>query len=395
MSRCVSCFAPLPPLPFSFRCPDAACRPEPDPVAAAYQGVPVVVSRTIEIRPAEGVKSAPPAPACSTCRRQMIEVCPTCHYEVPGGAWRTASVTAVALAGPRSTGKSVYMAVAVKELARLALALGGVARPASAATDRIYAEKYEAHLFHERRLPGATPVSQTEGAHQREPMVWHLGQIAGRARYVVFRDVAGEELENQAKDNPSHLRFFGHADLIVHMYDPFALDEVRNLLHGRVSASGLADRPQPPASVLHTVMQTIASVGGRPHYALTMSKVDTLWQLRDIPGTSWAPVMGNLGAAMLRDSSVTQFATIEGGRLRFAPHDGEILSAEVRSMLLRLNAKELVSGLEQPTGVAIPARYFAVSALGEAPEADRPHPRGISPFRVLDPLLWVLRETWS
>ena len=42
------------------------------------------------------------------------------------------------------------------------------------------------------------------------------------------------------------------------------------------------------------------------------------------------------------------------------------------------------------TGHRYEHRFFAVSALGASPEGEKLSDRGISPFRVTDPVRWVL-----
>lgn len=78
-------------------------------------------------------------------------------------------------------------------------------------------------------------------------------------------------------------------------------------------------------------------------------------------------------------------------RTMYDDADGALLSAEVRSMLMDLGAKELVNQLERPSsGSPIDHRFFALSALGASSENKQVNPRGIAPFRVLDPIKWLL-----
>ena len=58
-----------------------------------------------------------------------------------------------------------------------------------------------------------------------------------------------------------------------------------------------------------------------------------------------------------------------------------------------LNGTSIVNMVENPaTKVVLPHRFFATSALGAAADGELLPDHGITPFRVLDPLLWILNE---
>ena len=73
--------------------------------------------------------------------------------------------------------------------------------------------------------------------------------------------------------------------------------------------------------------------------------------------------------------------------------DSRFLDAEVRSLFDRINEESVTLVADQAAvgGRIAAVRHFAVSAVGESPRhADQLTQRGISPFRVLDPILWGL-----
>jgi hypothetical protein len=114
--------------------------------------------------------------------------------------------------------------------------------------------------------------------------------------------------------------------------------------------------------------------------AVILSKFDALRALGDVEGSAWRQVMSNAGAAFMRDSPETR---------EYDETDGQLLHAEVRSLLQRLDGS-IVTGVENPSsGIRLDHRYFVTSALGQPPQGDRLNPRGIAPFRCVDPLRWV------
>jgi hypothetical protein len=104
--------------------------------------------------------------------------------------------------------------------------------------------------------------------------------------------------------------------------------------------------------------------------------------LSDVQDAQWRRIMANPGAAFSRDPGIRQ--------LTYDRADGDLLHEEVRSLLHLLNAKKFVNALAPRQGAARDFRFFTVSALGEATHGEKLHPRGIAPFRCLDPLRWVL-----
>lgn len=94
-------------------------------------------------------------------------------------------------------------------------------------------------------------------------------------------------------------------------------------------------------------------------------------------------VMSNTGSSLRRALKPSEKALLGEDRM--------LVHHEVRSLLMLLHATELVQLVEHDADVAA-YRYFALSALGHPPDASGLSVHGISPYRVLDPLLWVLSE---
>ena len=282
------------------------------------------------------------------------------------------------MAGARATGKSFYIAVAVRQLELLLLKLRQSMDFANESTRRNYTDNYEKPLLVERGIIPATPSAITEGAYQRDPLIISIGGTAGQRRYLVLRDVAGEDLETESSDI-RHLQFFRHADTVVFMFDPKRVNQVQELLRGIEPEEDRTGGD--PRTVLSNVLRTIGD--GDPHIAVVLAKFDTMHKLRKVHNSEWSRVMSNAGAAALRDPGLSSSY--------YDDADGGLLDAEVRSMLQRLDAESFMVALEHPPrGKPFVHRFFAVSVLGESISGGRVHSRGIAPFRCLDPLRWAL-----
>lgn len=309
-----------------------------------------------------------------------MEVCPRCHHVLPVGI-REFTVTCVAMAGARSTGKSLYVAVLIKQLEQLAERMNQTFGPLDESTRRTFADVYESPLYEERGMMQGTPPSNTLNAYQREPLIFNLGISSGRRHLLVLRDVAGEDLEAAGVES-RRLEFFAHADGVFFMFDPLRVQEVRDQLQGLLPEQ--ARLGGDPKVVLGNVLALVGA--GSPKVAVILSKFDAMQALRSVQGTEWSAIMSNPGAAFLRDSP--------GGARAYDDADGELLHEEVRSLLYKLDATTMITAVENPiTGRQLTHRFFAVSALGDSPNGEQLHRRGIAPFRTLDPLRWLLSGT--
>ena len=378
MTKCPRCFSVLTPHRYLWMMPPRAGGPRYlDEVGSAFLGAPAECGPFYKWDRLPGDHRPPPPPtdASRALKGPVVEVCPVCHYQLPDG-WRVGHATCIAMAGARATGKSLYIAVLVKQLELLCENLGVSMEPATRATATAYSTHYETPLFAHRGLIPPTPTVHTQASLQREPLIFSIGVWQGVRRYLVLRDVAGEDMETGDLSAPP-FRFFANADAVFFMFDPLRVkairDQLQDLLPAQIFSGG------DPRTVLNNVMLAIG--GGQPRLAVILSKFDALRVLRDVEGSEWSLIMSNAGAAYLRDTSDAQHYDEAGGRL---------LHEEVRSLLTRLNAASMVAAVENPsTGTRLVYRYFVLSSLGQPPSGNRLHARGIAPFRCADPVRWI------
>lgn len=380
MTRCPLCFTPLPPDHVTWMATEGETTP--DKIATRYYGAPVETRRTVEPAQAEDGPATAMAlsreDAATQLESPVIEICPRCHYPIPDG-WREAGTTCIAMAGARDTGKTIYVAVLVKSLQLFGERIGCVVEP----NDRRSAEAYrvyEQKLYQERQMLPPTAGRETDGASvHRDPLIFRLGRWGDRKQFLVIRDVAGEDLHNQDNIGQTWTEFFGNADGVIYMFDPLKVPSVAAQLRDLIP-------PQEHHEVAPgTVLQTVLSMIGRrdPKLAVVLSKFDALHELRNVSGSEWGAIMSNPGAGFSRDPSLL--------RQPYDNDDGRLIDAEVRSLMSKLGAKAFVDAVDAPhTGARLTARFFAVSALGALPSGTEVHEGGISPFRCLDPVRWIL-----
>jgi hypothetical protein len=328
----------------------------------------------------------PPPCRCPNCFQVLagpgpIEKCPRCSTAVPVG-WQRGGTTCIVLAGARYTGKSIFIGVMIKQLEQFAAQVGMDVAPATRSTRLMFEEHYARPLYARRGVLSATRPVASDDAYQRDPLAFTLTAPSGHTHHLVVRDVAGEDLEHLDDARAGALGFFREADFVFFLFDPLQVEAIRTKLRDFIPAQKVGAKP---LDILNTVLDLTGH--GTPRIGVILSKFDAVQALRQVQGAGeWGLIMRNPGAAFFRDRGPTALTD---------PHDGELLHEEVRSLLLKLDAATFVAAVERRAGGGRSGghRFFAVSALGEAPDGEDLSKRGIAPFRCLDPLRWALAGT--
>jgi len=313
----------------------------------------------------------------------MADACPVCRFVLPS-QWGDGDVTCIVMSGARATGKSLYIAMGIDKLERLLLAhANSQLQPLSPEIEKLFHVNYQKPL-EERGVLDSTPEAARPGAYQRQPLIFDLGSVKGKRQFLVLRDVAGEDMQNLPAQR-ANFSFFGRADAVLFLFDPLAVPDVRANLAGIIPLPD--DEGHDPVRVMGNVLTLVREgAGGQkpPPVGVIVSKFDALEEFRDLQNKpQWSELMSHRGAAFARDPS--------GRSLSYDKADGDLLSAEIRSLILKLGGAGIVAMLENPADRRpVECRFFAVSVLGHAPRGKKLDGRGIAPFRAVDPLKWAL-----
>jgi Double-GTPase 2 len=353
------------------------CATEPDPVLRERTGFEG------ELPPAFAADGRQDAATCPACRGETnIRICPVCHSRLPVHFGKVGSRLIVPV-GAKEAGKTVFMTVLVHELMhqtgeRFNAAITG----ADDATRQRFSAEFERPLYRDATL---LPPTTAAGAHNRAPLVFRfttegrrpLNGRRGEPRRTLlsFFDTAGEDLRSQ-QSIEQNVRYLSAADGILLLLDPLQMRGARELAAPgtRLPTPGRPD--DEPVTVLENITDLLlASEGKKPNkriskpLAIVFTKMDAL--LHDLKETS--PL------------------------LRPASHDGyfdERDSQEVHAEIQRLLARWEGTRIDQIAQLHYRSyRFFGVSALGETPTRDnRVAARGIRPYRVASPVLWMLAQ---
>jgi hypothetical protein len=347
-----------------------ACEPQRDEVLEKQMGQSANLLPPV-FRPEKHTDEA----TCPWCQqRTRIQVCPNCHSRLPA-SFMSVEGRLIALAGPSLAGKTAFMTVLLHELRHGAgERLSAWATGADDTTNERFAREYESPLYRRSLL---FPRTTTSARDQIAPLVFRLTMnqrtlLRRRPQELLlsFADGAGEDLVSPMKVGLM-TRYLAAADGVVALVDPLQLPAVRAQLASTIALPPLLS-PDQLSAFARTTELLQAGFGGaavdKP-VAVVLTKVDALWSL--LPPDSVLRI----------PREVSPF---------FDATDSMAVQREVTSLLADWGAGEIVRLAHEHYRHS---RFFAVSSLGGQPtDTNRVPVRGVFPYRITDPFLWLLSE---
>jgi Double-GTPase 2 len=319
--------------------------------------------------------------ACPDCGGvSTYRVCPVCHSQLPAQFGMVGS-RMIGMAGAKDSGKTVYMTVLLHELRnRIGAQFGAALMGADDETQRRFASEYEDELYDRGHMFPSTPRA-TANDGRVDPLVFRFTAAPGGLRgakpqqsLMSFFDTAGEDFESQESVDVN-TRYLACADGILLLLDPLQMKGARDLAAPGTPLPGTGPLYQSPETILTRVTDQLLKQnrGGRERIdkpiAIVFTKLDTLWHT-------------------FPDGSPLRAYPSQKGM--FDDGDSRDVHEETRHQLHRWEGGQidLILRNHYPRH-----RFFGVSALGRPPTADNDvAASGIQPYRVADPLLWLLSE---
>lgn len=279
----------------------------------------------------------------------------------------------LAIAGARSSGKTVYIGVMMAHLKRLLrptllMPLGN--------TKAQFAEMYDKPLFQEHNRPQATHARE---AVHNNPLMWSGRTVDGTQFSLSVIDIAGEDCETGNISGPE-FSYLGHADMALALMDPTRVQAMLAIMSG-ATTKGFQDDTDVMLNTLHAISTHRAPDSAGPTFGLVLTKFDQMQRLAEHDG-EWGHIMARPGSYLRRDPMADEFV--------YDKHASQFLHSELLGVFERLQLDPVVT---QADLVGLRTRLFATSALGFNPPPGGIDPKGICQFRVLDPIKLLFRQT--
>jgi hypothetical protein len=341
-----------------------------------------------------GLLGTPRTAPCPDCGGPTgVRACPQCHSPL-SATFRESRSPMVGIVGGKGAGKTIYTAVlhhvlrtAVRRRFRADIRLtgdqqGGLGSP------RQWLELNEEQLFTAGTLFETTAAAR---GGMRAPVVieWRqptrrLGRPTFDTTVLSFYDAAGEDLTNQESVHTQS--YLGVAGGLILLLDPWQLPGARERI---TVPDDVVDSAAPPLEVLGMITDMLRTAHGvRTRHtiavplAVVFAKIDAFFPLLggQHPVLARPPTPGRTDPTRA-DPAAAGYDEVAG----LATHE------HVKALLHEYGADDIDIHLELNYATY---RYFAVSALGAPPDYRTKvvHEGGVQPFRVEEPLLWLLHR---
>lgn len=320
---------------------------------------------------------------CGTCKRETSKtICPHCHNELPREMVETGGFI-ISIIGARSSGKTNYITILINELKNkghlidIGIYETGVGRKPDEYTIARYERDFYDVLYKRQKCHAPTTVNDVRS---KIPLIYKLFSTKKKEQaYLVFYDTAGENFTDN-KAIAEKARFLKNSDGIIFLLDTFCVPDVNQKLKHRFKLDNIELKYDRILSNLLSYFdeQIDKSKFYSKPLALTFSKIDALLKNQDLFGDASLP-----GIKM---SSNSQFLDSKG----YSLDDVDSIDLGIKSGLDSWGENSFVSIIDSPVHFKGNSKYFGISALGDMPLNDSVE--NINPYRVMDPLIWILHR---
>lgn len=373
-----------------FRCTNKRCQDFDDIEMTRYEHgnekIPKKGKRTFS--PSGKSLSTPHSALCPECQNKTFKhICPSCHNELPDSTL-TGEDMIISIVGSRSTGKSHFVGIIIKELRdRIAVHFDGSLEGFADSYQR-WERNFGDKLYtnnEKLELTQSSVQNVDNGAYR--PLIFKLKlgkksllKNAISSFTFVFFDTAGEDLNDDETMNTVN-QYICKSSGIIFLLDPMQIPSVVNQLEESVvkGASGIDWRSATKSDDIMTRVSTLIrndkKIGDNKKIdipvAAVFSKFDAI-------------------SSLVPADSVVHNPSPHCNEKCLVLSDWHNVNADILGLLRAWDAEAFISQLETNYKNY---SYFTASALGlnnnptEAGRIERPRPH-----RIEDPLLWILKE---
>ncbi len=336
-------------------------------------------------RPFSLFSSTPKPSKCNKCGEESTRfVCPHCHNWLPTEMIAEGSEI-ISIVGAPNSGKTVYFFNLMRQLEKKGYLLGlsvtaqDEGPDKEKKTSKIYRDMVRL-MYTEHQLPPKTPVNEGE---KPVPLIFKVsskkvGKKAGRAIYIVFYDTPGEAFQDKEQIARMANHVSNSAGVLLFV-DPYNLDELAGTLKAASNEDIVMGDSQENDRVLDSLLQQVDVKQSQDKpFAIVFSKIDEVLKGLQEKGESEA----------LQHLDITENSSfLKTKKLSLSEISG------IDEALGTLSGEWGIGGLQDKIrGKYNPdnIKMFAVSSLGSKPDGE--YIENLNPYRVLDPLVWILHK---
>lgn len=381
---CPYCFEKFENTEVEFRCSNPGCKKEKDEkLSKFWEPRTQITGKAIKSSGGFlGLKfSVPESAKCADCGREsFLMICPKCHNRIPKEMVKNKGYI-ISIIGAKSSGKTNYITTLINELFRQGRFLGNIGTIAANVAEKPEyntQQRYEKDFFDTLYRKGKCPES-TDVIDERNkiPLIYELRQKKGKSIYLVFYDTAGENFNDPNNIGPN-VKFLNESDAVIFLFDTFAIPYV----HDKLGIKTPIDLPYNGiiANVLSYFTNFTSTEISNAHFskpmALVFSKIDAVLSNEEqFADTSFSDLSMENNSSFISGNgvSLSEFQSI---------------SDSLKTVLSEWNETNFVDTI---SNTYKNAKFFGISSLGGQPDSSN-NIKKVKPYRVLDPLVWILSE---
>lgn len=391
---CPYCFESFDSSTVLFRCSNlASCKTDADPKLIEFWGPTELVTPSFKAprRLFGGTPDSAKCPACGSLSHWYI--CPSCHNQIPRHMVKERGHI-ISIIGAKGSGKTNYLAVMINELMQKGYCLGdigivasnianGPVRPSRSGllrpnnTQTRYDEDFYEFVYNKSKCPPPTDIKDT--VRNKTPLIYELNQKGKKPIYLVLYDTAGENFFD-TRNIAANVKYLQHSDACIFVLDTEAIPYVSDRIHRGIQQ----DKQYPPLRYDTILANIIAYFDGvdshikMNHFnkplALVFSKIDFVVNNEEL----------FLDTAIEGMSFEKNSSFLDGDGVNFSEIDS--VSDGIRGALHSWHEDNFINNIENHYNTI---HYFGISALGSKPK-DGTTITNLRPYRVLDPIVWIL-----
>lgn len=332
--------------------------------------------------------ATPEPAACDVCGTMSNRfVCPHCHNWLPTSMIEDGSEI-ISIIGERNSGKTTYFTTLISELEDYGDIIGLSVSPCSESPDKNSKTSAIYKSNRDRLFVMKTILDQTQKSKKQTPLIFRLDftpkdKKKCKSVYLVFYDTAGEVF-HESDTIEEMAQYLSESSGVIMLLDPYQIDKIKEALELDDSKDDVADSGG--MKVLQTLRTSLAAKGkdainkmkSKP-LAIAFSKIDAVVNALAEQNEQIA------GIDLKKNSSFLDTGYFSLGEIKLCDNG---ISKFLKDYRVKNVKFEATNNLFEEDKVML----FGVSALGAAPD-ENDNLTKVVPYRVLDPLVWILHKT--